>query len=350
MGWIAGLKLAIAADSSNVLQFPRKIGVVSPWADESGLASALVAAEVLGLSAGPLSRADALRVPAISKSRAVLHSLIATHPLIALDRAGKLANQPTWLYRSDTGINPYLRNCQIIDDHLFAEASLLAVERGSTNQIIDAVVVPYDWWTLDSDGTIRVQGVPADPNSVVYLPGPGPGLLNQARATIVAALQIDQAWTGRVRNPAPVMILEEKEDSGMTSEEAKPYVEAVAAARRNPDSAVMFVPYKMNLRVETSEATDLFETGRNALRLDFANFTNLPASILDGSVAEASLTYSTQEGKRNELFDYSIPFWSAPIEQGLSLDNVVPRGQRIRFDFANLLTDIQSPTGPEEQD
>lgn len=354
MGIFSGMKLSTSVAGGTVLPFPRKVdGIASPWSDSSGLLPALVAADFLGFpNALPINRLEALKVPAVAKGRAVLHSLIGTRPLVSLTAAGVMpaTDQPTWLYRSDTPVSPQQRTCQMLDDILFNEASLLAVKRGAAGQIIDAAVVPYDDWSLDENNDVLYRGAHVDEASVVYIPGPGPGLLVQARETIIAARAIDKAWQARVRNPAPTMILEEKEDNGMTSAEATPYVEAVATARRNPDSAVMWVPYKMNLRVETSEATDLFETGRNALRLDFANFMNMPTALLDGSVAEASLTYSTQEGRRNELFDYTIPYWAGPIEQALSLDNVVPRGQRVRFDFADLLNTAQSPTGPTEQD
>lgn len=136
----------------------------------------------------------------------------------------------------------------------------------------------------------------------------------------------------------------------MDQTEAKTYVEAVAKARRSIDGAVMFIPNSVDLEAHNADTTDLFEAGRNALRIDFANHMNLPVALLDGSVAEASLTYSTQEGRRNELFDYTIGYWTAPIEQALSLDNVVPRGQRIRFDFTDLLNSQATPTGAPEQD
>jgi hypothetical protein len=77
---------------------------------------------------------------------------------------------------------------------------------------------------------------------------------------------------------------------------------------------------------------------------------NLPASLLEGSQSTATLTYSTSEGKRNELFDYSLPFYADPIEEAFSLDSVVPRGTRVRFDFSDFIAAAASPTGPITED
>lgn len=331
-------------------------GIVSPWQDTSNL-STIVVSDLFGDVPQFVTRADALKVPAVAKGRAILHAVIATRPLIALDTAGKLTDQPSWLYRSDTGINPYKRMTDIIDDLIFDWASLLYVSRGSKDAILDAARVPFNRWDVDPQTNrvmIDLNGtgnlIEVDPDNVILIPGPGPGLLSMAVDSIVAARDTDRAWAQRVRNPYPAMILHETEDFGMTSKEAAEYVQAVAAARRNIDGAVMFLPHKIEMEAHPADTTDLFTAGRNAIRIDFANYLNLPASMLDGSLSTASLTYSTQEGKRNELFDYTIGYWTAPIEQALSMDNVVPRGQRIRFDFSDLLNTTMTPTGAPEED
>jgi hypothetical protein len=145
-------------------------------------------------------------------------------------------------------------------------------------------------------------------------------------------------------------VLQHNEDVQLEDDEVVDLVEKVAAARRKPDSAVMYVPFGLEVVSHAAETTDLFESGRNALRLDFANMLNMPAAVLDGSVSEASLTYSTQEGRRNDFLDLTVPYWAGPIEDALSLDNVVPRGQYVRFDFSDLATPAAAPTGPTVED
>lgn len=331
-----------------------QLGVLSPF--QNSVLPQIITADLWGEDAQlPLTRLEAMRIPSVVKARALLHSLIASRPLVAYRGNERVDPQPTWLYRSDTGIDPAMRIRDILDDHFFNEASLLAVQRGTEEQIIDAVHVPYDRWKVDQDGTILVsspegQDVPAPAGSVVWIPGPWMGLLVHGQATLAAARDMEDAWMDRVRHPLPPLELHQLEDDQLTDTQALAYVTAVKRSIESNGSSVFFTPYNIESKDHSGGATDLFESGRNALRLDIANMLNMPAALLDGSVSEASLTYSTQEGRRNELFDYTIPYWAGPIEQALSLDNVVPRGQRIRFDFSDLLTPTAAPTGAPTED
>jgi hypothetical protein len=327
-----------------------RLSILSPFQEQSILPQ-LVAMDIFGPGVElPLSRLVAMQIPAVVKARAILHSLIATRPLVAYRGEDRLDPQPTWLYRSDTGIDPAMRLRDIIDDLFFNEAALLAVQRTEAGSILDAVHIPYDRWAVDTDGRILVDNKPAPTGSVIWIPGPWAGLLVHGQATIRAAIQMDDAWRARVRNPFPAMTITPTDNIEVTEGERQDLIKAVSAARRDIDNAVMFVPYGLKIEEHAISKTDLFESGRNAVRLDFANLLNMPAALLDGSVSEASLTYSTQEGRRNELFDYTIGYWTAPIEQALSQDEVVPRGQRVRIDFTDYLTPAAAPTGPIEQD
>jgi len=324
-------------------------GIRSPWQD--GSLAPFVWSDIFGVDNTPVTRLEALRVPAVARARSVIISLIASRPLKMYNGDGTIAtDQPTWLYRSDTGVSPYQRNLGILDDLIFNDSSLLVVTRGAKGQITDAVHLPFDRWSVNSDGKIVVDGNIAQEGEVVWIPGPGPGLLVTGAETIRGARNMERAWAGRVRNPTPTILLHQKEQGTLTADEVKGYLTGVREARQDPDGTVAFIPYEVDVTTDGSQATDLFTAGRNDVRIDIANHTNLPVNLLDGSTSTASLTYSTQEGKRNEVFDYSVPYWTNSIEQALSLDNVVPRGSYVRFDFSDLLSTIESPTGPEAQD
>jgi hypothetical protein len=238
---------------------------------------------------------------------------------------------------------------QTIDDLIFYGHSLWVVERGAENQIIDAVRVPFDKWEIDTDGQILINGIQPDARSVIYFPGPFEGLLNVAGRTIRGAVDLEASWAGRARTPSPAIVLEEKEDNGMTQEEASAYVKAVAAARRDPDGTVMFVPYALNARFEGQVSSDLMIEARNAVKLDVANFMNIPTAMLDAALPKASLNYETQEG-RTESFIERLPYWTEPIEARLSMDDVCPRGQRIRFDFSPHSNRAGGQIGPYTED
>jgi hypothetical protein len=337
-----------------------ELGPLSPWATKRHLATIAWDADAFGSSRDqPPTVADALRVPAIKKGRAILHAVLGSAPLVAIRNdagvdtvlAGKDA--PTWLYRSDTEIAPETRMAAILDDLLFYEAALLVVKRGrrpdpaTRGTILDAVHVPYDWWSVDPEsGVLRVNDIPMDPDAVLWIPGPSQGLLVEARAEIRQWLDMASNIARRLASPAPSIILEDSDTGDADDDEIDDMVARVAAARRSPDGGVMYVPAGIKATaVQSNDDSALYIQARNALRIDLANHLNLPVALLDGSPATASLTYSTAEGKRSEFDDLSLDYWTTPITAALSQDVVVPRGTRIRFDFSSRYAATNAPTG-----
>lgn len=335
----------------NVIDFPAnrvgKASIVSPWSE--GALQGLVWNDILGGSILPITRAEAMSLPAVVVGRARIIAALAGRPLRAVRGGEVFPDQPSWLYRTDADTPVWHRMAHTIDDLIFYGHSLWAVNRGTTGQIIDAIRVPYDQWQINENYQIVVNDQPVNANEVIYFPGPFEGLVNVAARTIRAALDLEKSWTGRAAAPSPVIILEEREDHGMTQDEAKVYVDAVAKARLDPNGPVMFVPYKINARLEGTTATDLMIEARNAVKLDIANFLNLDASDLDAALPKASLNYETQDG-REKSFESRLPYWTGAIESRLSMDDVCPRGQRIAFDMSSSTTLPGAATGPFLED
>lgn len=330
-------------------------GAISAF--QSGSLTHVAWSDIYGTGLNPVTIGEAMRVGPLKRGRAILHSLIASRPLVALDNLGaKLQRQPAWLYRTDTQISPQQRVGLILDDHIWHEASLLIVLRGAapTNggftPILDAVHCPRSRWELDEDGVILVDEQPAPADAVVWIPGPSGGLLREAADEIRQWRTMGANVNRRLASPTPSLILEDTENN-LGDEDTAQLVRDVNEARRSPDGATMYVPGGIKATpVTANDDSQLYIAGRNALRLDFGNHLNLPASLLEGSLSTASLTYSTSEGKRDELSDYSLDYWTTPITAALSLDNVCPRGTRIRFDFGDLYAPTNAPTGANTED
>ncbi|ONI63911.1 hypothetical protein ALI44B_04605 [Leifsonia sp. ALI-44-B] len=323
-------------------------GVVSPWSDSS--LQEFVWSDIFGIATNPVTRAEAMTVAAVVNGRARIIQELAGRPLRALDANGLVANQPTWLYRTNTGTPPWFRTAQTLDDWIFYGHSLWAFERSDNGTITDAARIPYERWELDQNGGILVDKKPVtNPDAVMYLPGPMPGLLNCAGTTIRASKDLEKTWAGKARNPIPAIVLTEKEDNGMTDREAKKYVDAVAKARQDPNGAVMFVPYSIAATFEGTAEPSFAIEARNAAKLDIASFLNLPAAAVEAAQPKASLNYETDATTKVETTD-RMAFWSEPFEALLSMDNVCPRGQRIRFDFGSNPTAPTINTGPYTED
>lgn len=325
-------------------------GIVSPWSD--GKLDSLVWTDILGIDHAPVTRAEAMSVPAIAAARNRIVQL-ADRPLRALEGSKDVTSTCPWLYRTDVDETAWERTARILDDWIFYPWSLVMVARAGETMagtnfqtVADAQHVPYDRWDVDADGNVVVDEQPLPEGSYWLLRGPFDGLLSVAKDTIRAAKSLERAWASRVRNPTPTIILEEKEEGSFTKKEATKYVEAVSKATRDPDGAVIFAPHKVNMRLENGSGVDVLTEARNAVRIDIANFLNLNASALDGAKPQASLTYETQQTETAELND-RMAFWTAPLEHRLSQDDAVPAGVRVRFDFA---TSTPAQTGTPTED
>lgn len=325
-----------AASRALVATGPAAVGLVTPY--ESSQLARIAWAEHFQGATDAVNRNSAMQIPAMTKGRNVLAAMIASLPLVELN--GETTVDQPWLYRTSGDASPWHRMAWTIDDLMFNGWSLWAVQRNPwTKQIIDAARVPFELWEADHwTGEIRVNGELVNPAEVILIPGTFEGIIEAGADTIRGARAVQRAWVGRAQNPIPLIELHQVTDDELEDDEIDELVETWAAARTSPTGAVGFTDNRVEVKTHGEISTSLFEEGRNAVVLDIARLTGLPAALLDGSMSTASLTYSTQEGHRNEFIDYALPIWIRPIEARLSMDDVCQPGRRIRFDLTDLTT------------
>ena len=324
--------------------------VSSPWVSTS--LTSMAWADVFGSDvARPVTRADAMRVPAIARGRSLICGTLSRYPLATFRGEEKITPGPAWLSRTDTQQSPGERMLWTLDDLIFHGMSLWGVTRGTRGQITDALRVPAEWWTIDpSSLEILVNGQTVEPGTHLLIQGPQDALLEIAADDIRAARAMTRAWSSRVTAPVPLVELHNTDTNGdMTQDEIDELIDAWEEARAS-GGATAYTPAQIETKEHGSSPTELFVEGRNASRLDFANYLALPASLLEGSQATATLTYSTSEGRRNEFVDYSLSYWSNSIDERLSADDVTPKGTRVALDLTWLSQTSQPTTAPPKED
>lgn len=325
------------------------------WQTPTASLSRIVIDDVFADMPEVVDRTAAMKVPAVARGRALLVGSISDLPLVAYRGDERVVTQPTWAYRSN-GVSPWHRMAWTVDDLIFHGASLWWRVNGTDGFPTECYRVPFELWQVNADGKIEVKQTPegdfepVPSSSVIYLPGPAEGLLQAGYDTIRGARAIERAWVARTRSPIPPTLFEQTEQETASQAEVDKLLNGWANARTNPDTAgVGFVPWGLKaVFPNPADDSQMFIEGRNAVRLDVANHLNIPASLLDGSTATASLTYVTTEGQRSSFHEQSLRYWTAPIEHRLSMDDVVPRGQRVRFDIT--YTTQQPPTGEPGED
>lgn len=331
--------------------------IVSPWASDSAQLQRVALGELLGedvLSKLPLSRMDALQVPAVAKVRNLLVSTIAPLPLVARTAAGPLASQPTWLYRTD-GQNPaetpFNRMAGIIDDLLFYGNSMLACERGAAGQVLRVARIPYDRWSIAANGSLQVDNQNVDSDQVIFINAPYEGLLAIGSPTLRGARDLELAWSDRAKYPLPLTKVKATDDIERSDAEIAAILDYYRLSRRKDGAAVVWEPNNVSVEGLGTTDSELFEKGRNAAVTSIGQLTNIRASMLDGTLSDSSsLTYTTAQGERSAYLTFDVPFWTRPIEDRLSQDDVIAAGSSIAFDFTELLAPVPAPSGAPRED
>jgi hypothetical protein len=86
--------------------------------------------------------------------------------------------------------------------------------------------------------------------------------------------------------------------------------------------------------------------------VDVARHASIPSDLIDATVTESSLHYSTSRDNDRRLIDYGLGFLHVRDLSGrLSQDDVTPRGQRVAFDLERWLEGAaplpgQTPAAP----
>lgn len=338
---------------------------INPYSTQATLPQ-FVLDDVLGdeLANVPMNRAQAMSIPAVAKARHLLCSTIASKPLRAI-RVDEVTGEETdvtsehkWLYRTNTAVSPYARMAWTVDDLIFNGISLWLLNRGAASGRDERRPIlaaewcpPSTWWFEQIDGELAVvvDGVPIAPESYMLIDSPFEGLLTEAQRTLRGVRDVEEAWVGRARNPIPLINLARTDDADLTDDELQAWVDAYALKRTSPNGAIGSTPPGVELQVHGDIKAELMLEGRNAARTDIGAHLNVRAAMLDGTIGIDSLTYTTKEGERNAFYEFDLPFWTDPIVHRMSLDDIVPRGVRIRFDMYEAYNG-PTPTGPRAED
>jgi hypothetical protein len=357
---IAPADLTAAAALSDPYVLPVALG--SPWAPVSALEPVIVDDIFGSLPARPLSRAQAMRIPAVARARHIIAGTMGRIELGAYRGAERLdsSTEPSWLAATDGPLSPFHRMLWTADDLIFYGWSLWQVTARAADTSggfpLRMHRVPMGAWQLEPDtgrvliytpdpmrpGATTLQ--PAPPRSVVLIPGPHEGLLADGASTLRHAHDLERSAHNAARFPTAYLGLKQtsgaplKRSSDDTTEVT---VETLLAdwrnARTNPEGGG--VAWLGGVEPVELGAFDghLLESGRNAAAVDVARHASIPADLIDATVTESSLHYSTSRDNDRRLIDYGLGTYMAALSGRLSQDDVTPRGQRIAFDVEEWL-------------
>lgn len=331
--------------AASTAQLPRQRGISSPLSDQSAL-QAVVWADLTDQTANLLTREAALSIPALARQRHIIAGSIARCPLVVVDAATgtPIPEQPIWLSRTDRLVSPYHRTLWTVDDQLFDGWALWRCERGYGGALLGVEHIAYERWGTDDAGRIEVDGELVADGEVIALPGPHPGILHFGASALRRTLDNLDAAANAARNPSAYLELHYEGDDELTDDQIDALIERWAKARRGLNGGVSYTNKYLRVIEHGTHESHLLVEGRNADAVDVSRMVSSPAAMADATNAGASLTYETTAGRNAELIDYGIGLYLDSIAARLSLDDVVPRGQRVVFDTSELRTVAPSST------
>ena len=349
--------------------------LVSRWAPDHHLASVVVQ-DILGIRPEVLAptRAEAIRVPAVARARGVVCTTIARIELGGYRGDTRLGadEEPRWLRRTDGPLSPFHRMLHTLDDLFFYGWSCWEIPERATVDGVPGAGLPLKMnrlapmveWKFEPD-TGRVQRPTpnggwrvANHREVLLIPGPHAGILNEGGDAIRHARDLQRSAHNAARFPSAYLGL--KQTSGQplkrrSDDDTEVTVETVLRdwrnARLNPDGGGVAWLGGVDVEELGTFAEHLVTEGRNAADVDIARHAYLPADLIDATMSQSSLQYSTSRDNDRRAIDYGLGAYTSAVSGRLTQDDVTPRGQRVAFDLEQWLRGAapmpgQLPTTP----
>lgn len=344
--------LTITAGLHDVVTNPALLPYGSPYTDSA--LNRMVFEDVVGKGIVPgISRAQAMKIPAIARARNRMVSTICRFPLRAFDPSDGLDAapsivQPTWMYSTAGATHPQMKIAWTVDDLIFHGWSLwsrnpLTLEPGDR--------IDRARWHMNADHQIVVDDIPQRNDQVILIPGLHEGILEYGSESLRDTRDLYSMVRQRIRNPVPLLDLHDTSDAQLTDTEIDSLIARWAKARQGENGGVAYTNKSVELN-ELGGAGDaaLMIEARNAAALDSARIVGVSGSQIDATVAKASLNYETSTGRNQEFVDTDVTLYTTPIQLRLSMDDVLPSGQRAVLDMSDFIAPAPSPTGPGVQD
>lgn len=285
-----------------------------------------------------ISRNEALQVPALKSARDIFCHQIGTLPIHTYNGKGEaqdhsLLQQPErykGLVRSVTMI-------KTIDDLFFHSSSLWVVRDRYADPTFPRVVERPDFsrWVQDSEtGQIMVDGekVPTD-DCILFVSGNEPML--EFGGPLRALLVLEQLAGAYLARPEATEIFQPNDGQEHDTEEIEDFLSDYIASRKAGTSA--FIPEGIN-RIEpkrmTAEELQLIAAREFSIS-EVSRLTGINPSWLALNIT--SRTYNNAQDERRQFVEGPASPYIKAIEERLSVGDVTPRGQYVKFNLDGYL-------------
>jgi hypothetical protein len=293
------------------------------------------------------TRQEAMEVPAVARARSIICGTAASLPLHAYNKQTNAEIYGrTILEQPDPALPTAVVMSWTFDDLLFHDVAywqVLAVSPDDGRPVharrIDPLRVTYNTEGLagivvDGFWVDGVQVPMSGVGSLIVFYGLGTGgILTRAGRTIKTALDLEKAVSRMAEEPAPAMYIK---NSGvdLPAAQVSSLLANWKAARAQRSTAYL----SGNLEVQAFgfDATQMeLSANRMNTATEIARLMNIPAWYLNAE--STSSTYSNTLQERRSLIDLSLMPYLIAVEGRLSMDDITPMTQRVRFEVEEYL-------------
>ena len=293
------------------------------------------------------TRQEAMEVPSVARARSIICGTAASLPLRAFNKInGAQIDGRTILTQPDPALPTAVMMSWTFDDLVFHDVAYWQVlelspedNRPTRARRIDPMRISYN---TEGYNNVIINGFFLDGQQlpmagggsliVFYGLGTG-GILTRAGRTIKTALDLEKAVSRMAEEPAPAMYIK---NSGvdLPAAQVSSLLANWKAARSQRSTAYL----SGNLEVESFgfDATQMeLSANRMNTATEIARLMNIPAWYLNAE--STSSTYSNTLQERRSLIDLSLMPFLIAVEQRLSMDDITPMTQRVRFEVEEYL-------------
>jgi HK97 family phage portal protein len=293
-----------------------------------------------------INRNDAMQVPAVSRARNIIAGTIAELGLESYNEiTGAKIQGRSLLRQPDPALPRIVTMCWTVEDLLFKGHAfwlVLAVDpedsRPSEVRRIDPTRVTFttDLQTDEILNGFYLDGNLCPPNgvgSLIMFSGIDEGLLNRGGRTIRTALELEMAVSRMAAEPNPTMVIKNT-GVDLPPEQVSSLLSQWKLARSQRATAYLSGPLDVTTFGYDAQQMELSASRLNTAA-EIARLCNIPAWYLNAE--SASATYSNVSAERRSLVDFSLKPYMACISERLSMNDLTPRGQIVKFDLDDYL-------------
>ena len=288
-----------------------------------------------------LSRADAMKVSAVARSRNLICGVAATIPLALYRKStGEEIGSPVWLDQPSLSQPRFVTMAWTVDSLMmygvaYWEVTEVYEEDGRPKRFewVANTRVTFD---LDLYNTTvnqyYVDGFPrpmSGLNSLVTFQGFDEGILRRGSQTIQAAIDVQKAMAVASATPFPSGVIKNT-GADMTPQEVQGILGAWKRARDTRGTAFLTATLDYS-PVSYSPKDMTYNDSLQYLSTEIARLCNIPAYMLSADMNN-SMTYSNVMDERKQFFAYSLLPYLDAIAARLSMNDITANGNEVRFE------------------